>query len=71
MEMFRLSTHSMRFVGNKKILNYRNLCCIYHGIYIYICLNNSLDLYSVVCTVESLSLFYLLLYLDLYVVGDD
>ena len=39
--------------------------------YIYICLNNSLDLYSVVCTVESLSLFYLLLYLDLYVVGDD
>ena len=27
--------------------------------------------YAVVCTVESLSLFYLLLYLDLYVLEDD
>ena len=27
--------------------------------------------YSVVYTVESLSLFYLLLYLDLYLIGDD
>ena len=27
--------------------------------------------YSVLCTVESLSLLYLLLYLDLYVLGDD
>ena len=28
-------------------------------------------LYSAVCTVASLSLFYLLLYLDLYVIGND
>ena len=28
-------------------------------------------LYSVVCTVESLSLFYLLLILDVFVLGDD
>ena len=27
--------------------------------------------YSVLCTVESLSLVYLLFYLDLYVLGDD
>ena len=27
--------------------------------------------YSVLCTVESLSLLFLLLYLDLYVFGDD
>ena len=27
--------------------------------------------YSVLCTVESLSLLYLFLYLDLYVFGDD
>ena len=27
--------------------------------------------YSIVCTVESLSLFYFLLYLDLDVLGDD
>ena len=27
--------------------------------------------YSVLCTVESLSLLYLLFYIDLYVLGDD
>ena len=55
------------FLKNKRIKRYHIKdmgCSLLISIYILL-------RYSVVFTVESLSLLYLLLYLDLYVLGDD
>ena len=47
------------------------LCCVFGKAHWGLIVGFILILYSVVCTVEALSLLYRFLYLDLYLLGDD